>query len=308
MNQKRYLGLDLSGAKNAKTTLAVLEYYPKEKKVFVLDVHPGIGADETASSDEVLVQTLLDHADGHPDLKIGVNVPVTLPPCITCTRKSCPMPAACTVPEVRWMRNHAVRTSLARPRKKTASRRNMRLKEYFTPYTQRPVELYLKNEVLGRLPEKIRFEIDETLGGNRAPLSARMHFLRMHLRHYELLEVLPKLSVALLMPHLKIPQKTILQHRQIETGAQARQTLIERMCESLDIFIYERDLKKLTQNLNAFDAFLSAYTVLLQDRGECVSPPKGFPIDSGWICHPKSSLLDPDSPYASNEGDEEEEE
>jgi hypothetical protein len=181
----------------------------------------------------------------------------------------------------------------------------MRLKEYFTPYTQRPVELYLKNEVLARIPEKVRFEIDESLGGNRAPLSARMHFLKTHLRRYELLEVLPKLSVVLLMPHLKIPQRIILQHRQIETGAQARQHLIERMCENLDIFIYDRDLKKLTQNLNAFDAFLSAYTVLLQDRGECVSPPKGFPVDSGWICHPKSSLLDPHSTLEPAEEEEE---
>jgi hypothetical protein len=301
MNQKRYLGLDLAGAKNAKTTLAVLEYYPKEKKIFVLDVHAGIGADETASSDEVLIQTILDHADGHPDVKIGVNVPLSLPPCITCTRKSCPLPSACTVPEVKWMRNHSMRSTLSRPRKRTASKRNMRLKEYFTPYTQRPVELYLKNEVWDRLPEKLRFEIDETLGGNRAPLSARMHFLRFHLRHFELHEVLPKLTTVLLLPSLRIPQRIFTQHRQLESGVAARQAIVERMCDSLDLFIYDRDLKKLTQSLNAFDAFLSAYTVLLQDRGECASPPKGFPMTSGWVAHPNYQLDLGDTSDASEE-------
>ena len=160
MSQKRYLGLDLSGAKNAKTTLAVLEYYPKEKKVFLLDIHQGIGADETASSDEALIETILEHADEHPDLKMGINVPLTLPPCITCTRKTCPLPESCTVPEVKWMRNFMVKHVGLQPRKKTTSKRNARLKEYFTPYTQRPIELLLKNEILTKLPQKIRFEID----------------------------------------------------------------------------------------------------------------------------------------------------
>jgi hypothetical protein len=293
MSQKRYLGLDLSGAKNAKTTLAVLEYYPREKKVFVLDVHQGIGADEMASSDEALIQTLLEHADEHPDLKMGLTVPLTLPPCVTCTRKTCPLPEACTVPEVKWMRNIAVRSAAVNPRKRTTSKRNARLKEYFTPYTQRPVELFLKNEILSKLPAKSRFEIDETLGGNKAPLTARMHFLKFHLQNYEMHEVLPKLTVALLMPALKISTRTLSQYRQLEEGASARQMIIEKMCENLDIFIYERDLKKLTQNLNAFDAFIAAYTVLLCDRNECVTAPKGFPSNSGFIRFPKSPLLDP---------------
>jgi hypothetical protein len=281
MNQKRYLGLDLSGAKNAKTTIAVLEFYPKEKKIFLLDVHPGIGADGNATSDEALLETISDHADEHPDLKMGINVPLTLPPCIHCTRKSCPMPHSCSVPEVRWMRNS-----------QGTVKRGARQKDSFTPYTQRPIELWLKNEVLSRLPPRIRFEIDETLGGNKAPLTGRMHFLKFHLGKYEMHEVLPKLTVALLMPFLKISNRTLAQYRKLEGGVQARETIIERMSENLDIFIYDRDLKKITQNINAFDAFLCAYTVLLYDRNQCVSPPRGFPAQSGWVRYPKSPLLD----------------
>jgi hypothetical protein len=307
MSQKRYLGLDLSGAKNAKTTLAVLEYYPKEEKIFLLDVHPGIGADGNATSDEALIETISDHADEHPDLKMGINVPLALPPCISCTRKSCPMPHSCTVPEVRWMRTAHARAGSAR---KSTSKRIARLKDSFTPYTQRPVELWLKNEVLSRLPPRIRFEIDETLGGNKAPLTGRMHFLKFHLGKYEMHEVLPKLTVALLMPFLKISNRTLAQYRQLDTGVQARETIIERMCESLDIFIYDRDLKKITQNINAFDAFLCAYTVLLHDRNQCVSPPRGFPIQSGWVRYPKSPLLegDPDASRVAEAEENEEEE
>lgn len=298
MSQKRYLGLELSGAKNAKTTLATLEYYPKEKKVFLLDVHVGIGADESANSDEALIQTISDHADEHLDFKMGVNVPLTLPPCIGCTKKAC-MNSQCAAPEVKWMRTQS-------GKKRTTSKRQARMKDFFTPYTQRPVELWLKNEVLAKLPEKIRFEIDETLGGNKAPLTARMHYLQKHLSKYEIVEVLPKLTVALLAPFMKLNQRVLKQYRQLEDGASARETIMERMCENLDIFIYDRDLKKITQNINAFDAFLCAYTVLLLDRNECVNPPKGFPIASGWICYPKSPLLDPQYVHELREDDEDE--
>jgi len=292
MNSKRYLGLDLSGAKNAKTTIAVLEYYPKERKVFVLDIHAGIGADETSSSDEALIQTITDHADEHPDLKMGINVPLTLPPCIHCTRKSCPLPESCTVPDVRWMRTCRSKHKISS--KKSTSKRIARMKEYFTPYTQRPVELWLKNEVLPQLPPKIRFEIDETLGGNKAPLTGRMHFLKFHLEKYEKHEVLPKLTIALLMPFLKLSNRTLSQYRQLDDGIHARETILSRMSETMDIFIYDRDVKKITQNLNAFDAFISAYTVLLYDRNECVAPPRSFPLASGWVRYPKSPMLDPD--------------
>jgi hypothetical protein len=293
MNQKRYLGLELSGAKNSKTTIAVLEYYPKEKKVFLLDVHAGIGADEASDADEALIDTIHDHADGHPDLKLGVSVPLTLPPYLTANRKSLPLPKDCTSPEIKWMRSFLARTQLNAPKKKKkVSKKVARMKDIITPYTQRPVELWLRHEIVGKLPEKLRFEIDETMGGNKAPLTARMHFLKYHLQKFEAHEVLPKLTVALLMPKLKLTYRTMRQYRQLEDGAYSRQEIIEKMAEQLDIFIYDRDLKKLTQNIHAFDAFLCAYTVLLHDRQECVSPPKGFPTDSGWVRYPKSPLLD----------------
>jgi hypothetical protein len=296
MNQKRYLGLELSGAKNSKTTLATLEYYPKEKKVFLLDVHCGIGADATKDSDAVLIETLLDHANGHPDFKIGVNVPLTLPPCFTCTKKSCAVDG-CTLPEVKWMRTIPLS-------KKPVSKRTAKLKSFFTPYTQRPIELWLKHEVISKLPEKVRFEMDEALGGNKAPLTARMQYLKRHLSDFEIDEVMPKLTVALLMPSLKLTIRQLQNYRKMEDGAEARQIILEKMCDKLDIFIYERDLKKLTQNLNAFDAFLCAYTILLFDRDECVNPPKGFPLASGWIRYPRSVLLDSSASFEGEEDDE----
>jgi hypothetical protein len=307
MNQKRYLGLELSGAKNSKTTLATLMYYPKEKKVFLLDIHTGIGADENTNADDVLIETIIEHADDHPDMQIGVNVPTTLPPALSFGRNGSLINDPMSLPEVKWMKIFSAKAKLSHTSKKKVSKRTAMQKDFFTPYTQRPVELWIKNEVLAKIPEKFRFEIDETMGGNKAPLTARMHFLRSYLQDYEIHEVLPKLTVALLAPSLKLNLRTLKEHRKLEGGAVARQTILEKMAEHLNIFMYDRDLKKLTQNLTAFDAFLCAYTVLLNDRNECVAPPRGFPAQSGWIRYPKSVLLDPNHSHVDEddlEGDE----
>jgi hypothetical protein len=303
--QRRYVGLDLSGAKNSKTTLAVLEYYPKEKKVFLLDVRENLGAVGESTSDEVLVEILNEQVNEHPGVKLGVNAPLTLPPAFRCARDLKGEELKHSEASLKWMSHFVERAKFHRPKPKT-SKRTARLKEFYTPYTQRPVELWLKYEVLAKLPEKLRFEMDETLGGNKAPLTARMQYLQGYLEKFEMTEVLPKLTVTLLVPQMKLNQRTMRQYRQLEDGAQARKTILEKMAEHLDIFIYDRDMKKLTQNLNAFDAFLCAYTVLLADRNECVPTPKNFPVHSGWIQYPKSPLLDERGHFFDEEDEAEE--
>lgn len=299
MNHQRFIGLELSGAKNTKTTLAVLEYYPKEKKIFLLDLHSGIGSDEHADSDQALIESIQDHAEtpgkGQPALNIGVSTPLTLPPCITCDRKACSSSKntlpECQASEVKWMKQFYSKHHKAPP-KKPVSKRVAQQKEFITPYTQRPVDLWLRYEVLKKMPEKARFDLDETLGGSRAPLTARMHYLQRFLKQHSLIEVHPKFTVALLMPRLKLTFRHLRLYRSLDQGLAAREIILERMCDQLGIFIYDRDFKKLTGNLNSFDAFLCAYTAILKSRGDCVTAPRGFPADSGWVYYPKSSMLE----------------
>lgn len=280
LQPKRYLGLELAGAKNQKTSLAVLEYYPKEQKVFLLDIYDKISAHENQSGDEALLETLneaISH-ERHRVAKMGVNVPTVLPPCITCTRKVCPMPEKCTVPTVKWMRETT---------RKAADTDDLSVNvRDFTPYTQRPFELYARYRLLPNLPNDFRFEIDETLGGNRAPLTARMHFLSRHLRGMETVEVWPKLTISLLAIQLGIPKRIIAAHRKPEDGFQARLDLLDAIAIKRGVFIYDRDLKKLASSLTAFDSFLCAYTALLSDRDLTAKPPRGFPVASGWVEYP----------------------
>ena len=274
---RRFLGLGLAGAKNQKTSLAVLEYYEKQKKTFLLEIFDHIAPKAPQTGDEGLLSLLAPIQT--PGVKMGVNVALEFPPCTSCSRKTCPLPAHCSVACVKWMRE-LNRKALPHP---PASRRVLE----FTPYTQRPIELWIRYQILPRLSEASQFEIDETLGGNRAPLSARMNFLKRHLSEIVLLETWPKLSVAILATQLNLDRRMISSYRQLENGAHAREEILIALTQSYPIFIYEKDLRKLSLSLTAFDAFICAYTALLSDQGLCAKPPSSFPKSSGWIQYPE---------------------
>ncbi len=270
----RFLGLELAGAKNQKTSLAVLEFYPKEKKIFLLDIFDKIVGHDCQTGDEAVLEVIQEESSGC--VKMGVNVALELPPCLTCTRKSCPLPSHCTVSSVKWMREFHQKTS-----------QNLNPLKEFTPYTQRPVELWIKNQVLPSLSLPRLLEVDETLGGNRAPLTARMNFLKRHLQKIPLIEVWPKLTLAVVSNTLGIPQRIFSTYRDLEEGVHSREEILTQLIEKQAIFIYDRDLKKLSQNLTAFDALICAWTALLSEQNLCADFPIGFPIKSGWIEYPQ---------------------
>jgi Protein of unknown function (DUF429) len=281
LESKRYLGLELSGAKNQKTSLAALEYYPQEKKIFLLDIFDRVGGhpenSNTAgmhSSDEALVELIQELKPGVS--KMGVNVPLELPPCISC---SCKGPR-CKSPEVKWM------TSLTRKIAKTGSKSAVPRVLEFTPYTQRPIELWVRYQVLPKIAAPNRIEIDETLGGNKAPLTARMQFLKRSVADVPLAEVWPKLTIAILASELGLNKRIVSTYRRLEEGLHAREVILEALAKSQGIFIYERDVRKLSHSLAAFDAFVCAYTALLSEIGKCAKMPKGFPAKSGWLEYP----------------------
>jgi hypothetical protein len=278
---KKYLGLELAGAKNQKTAIAALEYYPKGNKTFLVEIY-----DRFPSGDQALLQLLDELKPSTPRSgRMGVNVPLELPPCVSCTRKTCPTAQHCNVESVKWMREL---TTQAEHELKNSK---IRVHE-FTPYTQRPVELWIRYEVLPKLPPSHRFEIDEALGGNKAPLTARMNFLKRHLKDIRLSEVWPKLSIAILAQQMGISKRTIARYRHLEDGVHAREEILETMSETYRIFFYERDVQKLAHSLAAFDAFVCAYTALLSDLNHCAEVPDGFPLASGWVDYPALDLGD----------------
>ncbi len=301
---RRYLGLELAGGKNQKTAVAVLEFYPRAQKIFLLDVYEKITQESQQTGDQALL-ALLQELETQP-LVMGVNVPLTLPPCITCTRKTCPLPHRCNVPAVKWMRECEAQAAAA---DLTLKKGSQPFPRSFTPYTQRPVELWMKHQVFPQLPKHTLFELDETLGSNRAPLAARMHFLQRHLPTLQLYEVSPKLTFACLSAGLQWPKSLLSDYRTLAAGLEAREAILQELIAYFDLFIYERDFHKLTHHLAALDALICALTALLADQKRCSlptshlpstkpaeqrlanDPPQPFPEASGWVSYPDWKAL-----------------
>lgn len=279
--RERYLGLELSGAKNNKTSLSILEYYPKEQKTFLLDIQDRISATSTAShheplhltgaasADDVLLEILRESDEELAAM--AVNVPLTLPPCFLTTRAE--------KTAIEWMSRFSKRIS------KGKRAGNVE----FTAYTQRPVEMWIRHHVLSDLPKTMQFEVDETLGGNRAPLTARMQYLQRYLDRKTLIEAWPKLTALRLCLQLGMDRRFLGRYRKLEEGAHARLLFLEQLVARHGIFIYDRDMRKLSTSLTAFDSFLCAYTALLSHLGKCEKSPKGFPVSSGWVEYPKEA-------------------
>ncbi|MEZ4871517.1 MAG: hypothetical protein R2827_04560 [Bdellovibrionales bacterium] len=151
LSVKRFAGLSLAGGKTDKAALAVMEYYPKQKKVFLSHLIDRIKSDEKVSADAKIHQYL--SMDFQPIDRVAIDVPLTLPKCIRC-RLKCPGFELCTEPEILWLwEQYNSRNKKKKPKK------------LFTPYTERCSEVFIANE----LEEK--FHPAHALGQIWLPLS-----------------------------------------------------------------------------------------------------------------------------------------
>jgi hypothetical protein len=198
---------------------------------------------------------------------MGVDAPLTLPPCLLGCEDSCTGYEKCRKPEVRWMRAQYLK----------AKSRNSKTK-HFTPYSQRPVDLYFRY----KYSEPNLFQ-DETMGANLAPQAVRMAYLSRRLPELRMVEAWPKLVLYHLVKPLKLSKREVLDYRHIERGAGVRTRVLERLVEKSQLFIYERDMKKLVMNLDGFDSFICAWVAMMADLERVVEFKSDLPLDSGWI-------------------------
>ncbi len=260
-----YLGLSLGGAKSDKTCLTVIHYYPKQQKAFVIENHTSLAATQTESADEVLLKILKNYENY---LKVlACDAPLTLPPCLTECEKECPGYQHCKKSEVRWMHREYLK----------AKKKHSKLK-FFTPYSQRPVDLYFRYKHMD-----CNLFQDETLGANLAPQTARMAYLKRYLDSSKLIEVWPKLALFYLSKKLKLSKKNVLSYRTIESGAEDRAKVIEILSQNANLFIYDKDQKHFIENMSAFDSLLCAWTAMQYDLDQVEKFKQPLPLESGWV-------------------------
>lgn len=261
----KFIGVSLSGGKSDKACLALVEYYPDQKKIFLSKLIEKIKTEEMISADLKIIEMINQFKN---DLKtIAFDVPLSLPTCITCQLK-CPGYELCGEDEMKWMRQLYAKINMKKKPKKM-----------FTPYTQRCTEAYIAHEL------EETFEIHHALGSNSAPLTARALFLQRRLDH-DCIEVFPKLAVWRLGQMLRISKSHIKFHRHSNGGDISRKIFIEALAEKFNLFIYEQDKKSMIENNHAFEAFICAFVGYLKAQGKNEKRPAGFPKKQVWIEFP----------------------
>lgn len=265
----RFLGLSLGGGKADKACLAIVDYYPKFKKVFLTKIFEKIKNDAEISADSKIVALVRQHADSVAFLAFDVpwRLPVSLRhPC------DCDGIEVCVHPHVKWMWEHHRKLN-----------KKKRPKRIFTPYTQRCVEAYVATEL------EEPFILNHALGANGAPHLARAAYLHRRL-NFPTIEVNPKIALWRIGRSLNIMKSHLRFHRHAVGGDEARRTILRHLGDHGLAFVYEQDLKLMVENNHAFEAFLCAFTAFLKYKKKTEPRPAGFPEEEDWIEIPEASI------------------
>jgi hypothetical protein len=264
----RFAGISLAGGKTDKTAIAVLEYYPDRKRVFLRSLKDKVGSGEELADVQLLNFLNLEEAGL---TSIAFDAALQLPKCIRCVVQ-CPGYQNCKETEIKWMwQMHRKRDRLKRPNK------------MFTPYTERCAEIYIANEL------EEPFHPSHALGSNGAPLTARAVYLR-RLLSAPVLEAYPKLTLWRIGLSLNIPKSYLRFHRHAVDSDEARHYILKTLIEKEIAFIYQQDLKVMVENSQAFDAFMTALTAFLKHRGQTEKPPADYPKTEAWIDFPRQTI------------------
>jgi hypothetical protein len=261
----RFIGISLSGGRADKACVAVMEFFPEHNKLFLARLFEKIKTEELISAD-LKIHEIIQQYGGHVDF-VAFDSPLTMPVCVTCKLK-CPGFENCNEPEMQWLRDQY-----------EVINRKKKPKKIFTPYTQRCAEAYVAHS-LGE-----SFEIHHALGSNTAPLAARAQFIQRRLQ-VPTIEVFPKLSIWRIGQEIKVAKSHLRFHRHAVGGEESRKVFLQSLQDKKSVFIYQQDMRAMTDNSHAFEAMICAYTAFLKFEKKTAPRPVGFPKSEAWIEFP----------------------
>jgi hypothetical protein len=261
----RFIGISLSGGRSDKACVAVMEYFPEHNKIFLARLFEKIKTEENISADLKIQEIIEQHKESLE--WIAFDAPLSMPVCVTCKLR-CPGYENCNESEIQWMRQHY-----------EAVNKKKKPKKLFTPYTQRSVEAYISHSL------EENFEIHHALGSNNAPLAARAQFIRRRLQ-IPCIEVFPKLSIWRVGQEIRVAKSHLKYHKHSVGGDESRRVFLQSLQDSKDVFIYQQDMKAMTENNHAFEAMICALTAFLKFQKKTAAKPAGFPKLANWIEFP----------------------
>jgi len=265
-------GIHLAGPNSTKTTVVIMTGRLGEGNLKINAVLDRMGALHRLFSDDRLFEFLRRE---EPD-RVMIDSPLTVPPCVACTRPFCPGVNACEDIAVAYMQKLA-ESSAGRRRKRVMNPQTQRIwdvKEWFqwAPSLQEP-----------------------TYSANKAPLVVRAMTLQRRLnilpRPIRLWETSVPHAVSCLVDQLGLDRELAYEYRAFEVGRDRRTTLLEALHEHG--FMEEDDIDEVAASVESFSATIAAFVAALELFGFCSRPDNAFFVEQGWVHLPELSCAWP---------------
>ena len=255
----RCLGLELSGARNARSVIAVFDYFPDLPKLVLREI---VNSNPSGfhNDDEKLLECLEELSSPATALQQGiyVNAALSLPPTL--------LPKEEREEQENWMQDSW--NSLEEKPKP------------FLPYLQRPAEIYLRHLSPSHFP------IADSFSQN-APLSFRALNLKEKING-TFFEVNNRISLFQFGQSLKINPYSIQSLGSLTDGLRYRQEFLQSLKSNFPaLFIYEEIEESLLLKLEEFQAFITGLTGFLHSNSASLKRPRNFPKSASWIQVPK---------------------
>ena len=273
---RRYAGLHLSGSNASKTAMVVLEGRSFETPLVIRQVYEKIGSFGSLFSDERLLEALVHTG---PFAHVFTDCPLTVPPCVACTRPVCPGAVKCEDVAVAVMLNVSNRL-----RSKGGKRSRP-----VNPQSQRLWDVL-------RLDSESEDRTEPSYSANLAPLVARARSLQRRLNAVEPKINLKETSVAsaleMLRPGLRFKANSKILYRNFEKGRTFREQVMTALERNrwIQFSPESSDLKEsVLTHIECFEAFICALVGALHDAGLTANQPVGFIESEGWVFLPEMS-------------------
>lgn len=204
-----------------------------------------------------------------PD-RVMIDSPLTVPPCVACTRPSCPGVNACEDIAVAYMQMLA-ESAAGKKRKRVMNPQTQRIwdvKEWFqwAPSLQEP-----------------------TYSANKAPLVVRAMTLQRRLnilpQPIRLWETSVPHALSCLVDQLGLDRELAYHYRAFEVGRDRRTDLLEALHERG--FLEEDDIDEVAATVESFSAAIAAIVAALELFGFCSRPNNDFFMQQGWVYLPE---------------------
>lgn len=268
-----YAGIHLSGSNSHKTAIVVLSGRPLYEPLRVAKVYEKIGSFGSLFSDERLVEIL-----AHMPLLEGIFVdcPLSLPPCVACTRPTCPGAIKCEDVGVAYMLSLSGRVK---------AKRAQRLRP-LNPQSQRLWDAYQIMTKDGPRPEP-------TYSPNMAPLVSRARVLQRRLHSLTKPLTLHETSAPRVLESIAeligADESLVRDYRSFEMGLEMREQVLREIVRVgwIDRRTSDDMIETLSHSVEIFHAFLCAWVAGLHGAELTEPPPREFLPNEGWVHKPQ---------------------